>query len=542
MPSRRELRKVYGWSKQPEKMNARPKKPEIREECLPIQLIETSSEDTLECNSLIPTESYEFLITSSVKNSIINTYFDKVFLVNLDRREDRLTKIKNDLDLLGIKYERFSAIDGQTLDQKIVDNYKLPLGAIGCLLSHYEIIKISKDRGYKRILILEDDVLFSDSFYSQFIERFSELPSDWKMVYLGASQYKKNLEFFNENLYYSKDSLGTFAYAVDCSIFDDILSTNYIDSVPIDNILAIIQEKNYGKCFTIYPNIIIADVRESDIRGNRDQESHSKVMEWDKSDFGKTPYFSIIIPNHNSPHIQKTIESVENQSFKDFECIIVNDCKSEELVCFSNNIKVVDRPDYLNQNANSCRNYGINLSKGKYLIFLDSDDLLDADCLLNRKSIIEQNPGYENYIFKITRFRDIPKDLGYSLVNKNQILENPLDDFLNYNILWHTTSSTWKKETLQKIGGFNEDLDRLQDVDIHIRYLANTNKTYIDHESEPDSFYRISGYHSNLTKEKKDKIVSSTEKMINSYKNTNIKLKENFIRFIENRYGKICSK
>ena len=84
---------------------------------------------------------------------------------------------------------------------------------------------------------------------------------------------------FIEDFFLSKQSLGTFAYAIDSSMYDEILNQSIGKSV--DNVLSDMQNKYYGECYTFYPNICVSDVSESDIRSDRDQESHSKRMRWD---------------------------------------------------------------------------------------------------------------------------------------------------------------------------------------------------------------------------------------------------------------------
>lgn len=65
------------------------------------------------------------------------------FVVNLERRKDRLESIKKEMDYVGWDYEYFPAID--------LNNH------VGCTKSHLEIIKIAKQRGYDKVLIVEDD-------------------------------------------------------------------------------------------------------------------------------------------------------------------------------------------------------------------------------------------------------------------------------------------------------------------------------------------------------------------------------------------------
>jgi hypothetical protein len=65
------------------------------------------------------------------------------FVINLDRRTDRMEMIQKEMDYLGWEFERFSAIDRNSY--------------MGCTLSTLEVIKIAKERGYDRVMIIEDD-------------------------------------------------------------------------------------------------------------------------------------------------------------------------------------------------------------------------------------------------------------------------------------------------------------------------------------------------------------------------------------------------
>ena len=106
------------------------------------------------------------------------------------------------------------------------------------------------------------------------------------------------------------------------------------------------------------------------------------------------PRFSIIIPVYNTEkYLDKCLSSVFNQSFSDYEIIVVNDGSTD------NSMKVVDK--YLKEHVNlkhffkengglsSARNYGIKKAKGDYLLFLDSDDFYEPDLLLKLNESVD---------------------------------------------------------------------------------------------------------------------------------------------------------
>lgn len=100
------------------------------------------------------------------------------------------------------------------------------------------------------------------------------------------------------------------------------------------------------------------------------------------------PYFSVIIPCYNAfAYLGKLLDSLENQTFKDFEAIFIDDCSTDETFntllkhkSVSNlDIKVLKKE--INQGAASCRTEGVNIAKGNYLLFLDSDDWYEINLM-----------------------------------------------------------------------------------------------------------------------------------------------------------------
>ena len=97
-----------------------------------------------------------------------------------------------------------------------------------------------------------------------------------------------------------------------------------------------------------------------------------------------SPLVSIIIPTYNRAHlIGETLDSVLAQTYTNWECIVVDDGSTDEtdklLAAYCEKdvrFQYFHRPNNRPKGANACRNYGFELSKGGYINWLDSDDML----------------------------------------------------------------------------------------------------------------------------------------------------------------------
>lgn len=85
--------------------------------------------------------------TFEFKPSSIADYIPMIFYINLDHRTDRKELLEKELNELGLPFERFSAI-------------KDSFGAVGCSKSHLAVLNLAKERGYPRVMVLEDDFTF----------------------------------------------------------------------------------------------------------------------------------------------------------------------------------------------------------------------------------------------------------------------------------------------------------------------------------------------------------------------------------------------
>lgn len=115
----------------------------------------------------------------------ISQTFDRVVVVNLDRRPERLRRFWETLGEWPFrKPERFAAIDGTVIPPSA--GWERGPGAWGCLLSHRQILRQAIADGISSILVLEDDAFPVHGFASLVEEFLAHVPSDWDCLMLGG--------------------------------------------------------------------------------------------------------------------------------------------------------------------------------------------------------------------------------------------------------------------------------------------------------------------------------------------------------------------
>lgn len=198
---------------------------------------------------------------------------------------------------------------------------------------------------------------------------------------------------------------------------------------------------------------------------------------------------SIIIPTYNrSDLIGETLESLLAQTNSNWECIIVDDFSTdntrsvvEHFIARSSNFEYLNRKS-ATKGANTCRNEGLGKAQGEYVIFLDSDDLLHADRIQEDMSLIRENPNLDAVIHRSEYFSNRPGDGNLHNERFIETSLNDLDRFLCCDSPWRTSSATWKRTFVEKIGGWPNDLPGRQDWEFHIRALCYK-PNYIKRES-----------------------------------------------------------
>lgn len=189
---------------------------------------------------------------------------------------------------------------------------------------------------------------------------------------------------------------------------------------------------------------------------------------------------SIIIPIFNRSDLTlETLKSIQNQSYPNFECILIDDGSTDNSIAviadFINQderFQLHIRPDSKLKGANSCRNYGFEISKGEFINWFDSDDIMHPDFISNKMAVFEDA---DVVISKHCYFKDdIQKIVGYE--NRTKASDNLFEDFVTLKISWYTPDPLWSKSFLSGKQLFREELKKGQDRDLYIRLLMDNPK------------------------------------------------------------------
>lgn len=201
------------------------------------------------------------------------------------------------------------------------------------------------------------------------------------------------------------------------------------------------------------------------------------------------PQISIIIPVYNRAHlVHETLNSIINQTFTNWECIVVDDGSTDksievlkEFSLKDNRIKYYKRPNSKPKGANACRNYGFELSNGEFINWFDSDDLMMPQKLESQvKQLADSNLQFivcQTLVFQNTKenILGLRKERIYS--------EDFFNDFITNDIKWLTQAPLIKRQfIIDNDLSFDESLHQSQERDFFIKVLSKVDNYLYDNE------------------------------------------------------------
>lgn len=184
---------------------------------------------------------------------------------------------------------------------------------------------------------------------------------------------------------------------------------------------------------------------------------------------------SIIIPCYNNArYIGQTLRSALAQSYPNVEIIVIDDGSTDKSIHkirpYTDRITLIRQP---NRGAPAARNHGIRIAKGKFIKFLDADDILLPDTIAIQVNQMTKLPKHskqivygpvqwiDQYNNPTNTYQPRPRKTGACRV-AHILGESPL-----------TSAPLHRKEYLEQIGGFDESIPKGQEFDLHLRLVLN---------------------------------------------------------------------
>ena len=244
---------------------------------------------------------------------------------------------------------------------------------------------------------------------------------------------------------------------------------------------------------------------------------------------------SIVIPTFNRYSIiGETLDSIINQTYGYWECIVVDDGSTEytkELMSYycelDSRISFFNRPEEKLKGANSCRNYGFEKCNGEFVNWFDSDDLMHPDFLKLKVDALS-NSNSICCISKIQKFSQTGNVKEFAKILSVEY-KNLFEDLIMERIAIPTHSPMWKIKFLRTQELFDEELQQSQDLEFHSRIFSKVkeietlNKTLLymrtGHDSISNNFYlNLPKYFNSFLKVRKSILMLSVgNKKINKF-------------------------
>lgn len=191
------------------------------------------------------------------------------------------------------------------------------------------------------------------------------------------------------------------------------------------------------------------------------------------------PLVSIIIPTFNRAHlIGETLDSILAQTYENWECIIVDDGSTDntdevvtDYIKKDSRFQYHHRPKHLLKGGNAARNYGFRLSRGEYINWFDSDDIMRSDKIRVQLNSLENS----NHFFSVCRilvFEDTIENVLFAYDNIDS--KRPFEDYVYGKVKFLTSIPLWERKFLEYNNfSFDEELRAAQEWEFHSRILLD---------------------------------------------------------------------
>lgn len=177
---------------------------------------------------------------------------------------------------------------------------------------------------------------------------------------------------------------------------------------------------------------------------------------------------SIVIPCYNQAHfLSKAIESILNQTYQNFEIIVVNDGSTDETSQIAKSYSNIQLIEQENQGLAKSRNNGLANCKGEFVVFFDADDKLLPKALEIGVSALKNRP---DCVFVSGFCQRISYEGDYLPTPQPNIDESDYyRALLRTNFIWAPSNAMYRRNIFEKTSAFNTELSPAADYEIYLR-------------------------------------------------------------------------
>ncbi len=206
----------------------------------------------------------------------------------------------------------------------------------------------------------------------------------------------------------------------------------------------------------------------------------------------QSPLVSVVVPTYNAAStIRETMDSVLNQTYTDLELIVVDDGSTDDTARVVQEFRD-ERIVYVyqrNQERSVARNNGISRAKGKYVAFVDADDLWLPSKLEQQLAVLEAHPDLGLVYCDVFHFDDFTgKDL-FLFSHIRRLYRGKIElHLLLKNCFIQSPTAVVPKNLFDRVGLFDPSLVPVEDWDMWLRIAADYPIDYID---QPLARYRL---------------------------------------------------
>lgn len=231
--------------------------------------------------------------------------------------------------------------------------------------------------------------------------------------------------------------------------------------------------KNEGLDVVLYKTRLRFDIKNiysNWIAGNERNLMYTEELEYN-------PMFSVVVPVYNVADnmLRECIESILNQTYHNFEIVLVDDCSTQEsvrkvLVGYENHDKITVIYRKENGHISRCTNTGIEAAKGEFVALCDCDDLYAPNALYEVAKKLNEDTTYD-FIYS-----DEDKISEDGLVRRDPFFKPDWSPETFMSIMYTCHLAVYRKSVIEQIGGLRVGVEGAQDYDMVLRFMEVTDR------------------------------------------------------------------